>query len=66
MLRLHMLRHLLEGLQRFGSLSLTNTGKFELFHVLLEKSYRVTSRSFLTRMNETMQKMSSTGQCAET
>lgn len=58
-LKYHLLDHLVEDLERFGSISFMDAGPFEHFNVVIKQSYRMTSRRLTTRMDETVQRMGS-------
>lgn len=53
--KVHFLAHLLEDLERSGSISPAGAGPFEQFNVLLRQLYRMTSRRLPMEMRRTVQ-----------
>lgn len=58
-LNFHLLRYLLDDLERFRSLSSMVVGLVENLNVLIKKPYTMTSRRPSTRMHETVENRSS-------
>lgn len=58
-LKVHLLDHLIEDLERFGSIYFTEARPAEHFTVLIKQSYRTTSRRLSTRFQKALQNMSS-------
>lgn len=54
-LKFHLLHHVLEDLERFGSSSFTDARLFEHFNVFIRQSCRTMSRRFSTWLRKTVQ-----------